>query len=358
MSDYSRRQFLSTLAAAPLVAAKPESPRAPFPPEVERAARAADAAVSAGAYQTAFFTPEEWETVRVLADLVIPADAEAAWHVRMWDRFYDLYVQSPMQKIVTDRLRPEADRDAYGVERAKAELREAYAVVERHLQSDGRMTGEFTLADCAACPALFYADTVVPFAVTDKRLSAYLDHLIARPSFARVLREAEPYFAMFPLERKPRIPGSCASSRSARRTRAAGSGRPRSATRSAPTKVSPRSCSTGCITLVSTSAPSRPSPRSTGSWITTARATGWGAEWVGILVASTQQVESELNVGPSRFVGLAWLVVALPVAAWLTWRGRLGWASLLAAPYWLPYYLLMPVLELDRRRPLAEGART
>ena len=136
----------------------------------------------------------------------IPADAEAAWQVRMWDRFYDHYLQFPMQKIVTDRLRAVADRDAYGVERARAELREAYAVVEQHLASNGGTTGgEFTLADCAACPALFYADTVVPFTATDKKLSAYLDRLIARPSFARVLREAEPYFAMFPLERKPRI---------------------------------------------------------------------------------------------------------------------------------------------------------
>lgn len=136
----------------------------------------------------------------------IPAEADTAWQVPMWDRFYDHYQQFPMQKIVTDRLRPVADRDACGVERARAELREAYAVVEQHLQSnESAADDDFTLADCAACPALFYADTVVPFAATDKRLSAYLDRLMKRPSFARVLREAEPYFAMFPLERKPRI---------------------------------------------------------------------------------------------------------------------------------------------------------
>lgn len=79
-------------------------------------------------------------------------------------------------------------------------------------------------------------------------------------------------------------------------------------------------------------------------------ATGWGAEWIGVLLGSTDEIASPLNVGPSRLIGLAWAIVALPVAAWLTWRGRLGWASLLAAPYWLPYYLMMPVLELDRRR--------
>ena len=63
----------------------------------------------------------------------------------------------------------------------------------------------FTLADCAAAPALFYANTVVPFGDDAQELSAYLDRLMARPSFARVLEEAEPYFFMSPLERKPQI---------------------------------------------------------------------------------------------------------------------------------------------------------
>ena len=68
------------------------------------------------------------------------------------------------------------------------------------------MMGEaFTLADCAAAPALFYADTVVPIGEPQSRLSAYLDRLMARPSFARVLEEAEPYFRFFPLEKKPQI---------------------------------------------------------------------------------------------------------------------------------------------------------
>ena len=79
-------------------------------------------------------------------------------------------------------------------------------------------------------------------------------------------------------------------------------------------------------------------------------ATGWGGEWVGVLLDSTDEIASPLNIGPSRFIGLVWVVVAFPAAAWLTLRGRLGWASLLAAPYWLPYYLVMPLLELDRRR--------
>ena len=69
----------------------------------------------------------------------------------------------------------------------------------------GWFTDDFTLADCAAAPALFYANTVVPFAETHKNLAAYFDRLMTRPSFARVLEEAQPYFHLFPLEKKPTI---------------------------------------------------------------------------------------------------------------------------------------------------------
>lgn len=136
----------------------------------------------------------------------LPADGDLAWQTRMWDRVYDHYVQEPMQKIVTDRLRPGDKSDSFGVERAKAQLRQAYDLIERELEARTWMMGTaFTLADCAAAPALFYANTVVPFGESYENLPAYLDRLMTRPSFARVLEEAEPYFALFPLEEKPRI---------------------------------------------------------------------------------------------------------------------------------------------------------
>jgi glutathione S-transferase len=136
----------------------------------------------------------------------VPADPDAAWQARMWDRFFDHYLQLPMQKIVTDRLRPEGRSDAWGVEQASAQLHEAYEVLEQEIAAKTWMLGDtFTLADCSAAPALFYANTVVPFAETQKNLAAYVGRLMARPSFARVLEEAEPYFTLFPMERKPRI---------------------------------------------------------------------------------------------------------------------------------------------------------
>jgi glutathione S-transferase len=136
----------------------------------------------------------------------VPGDPDAAWRTRMWDRFYDHYVQEPMQKTVTDRLRPAGSNDAHGVAQARAQLAEAYAVVEQEIAARTWMTGDgFSLADCAAAPALFYADTVVPIGPTQPRLAAYRDRLMARPSFARVLEEAEPYFELFPMERKPQL---------------------------------------------------------------------------------------------------------------------------------------------------------
>ena len=58
----------------------------------------------------------------------------------------------------------------------------------------------FTIADCAAAPALFYADKIAPFAGTHPNVAAYLDRLKQRPSYARVLQEAEPYLQFFPKE--------------------------------------------------------------------------------------------------------------------------------------------------------------
>jgi glutathione S-transferase len=131
----------------------------------------------------------------------ITDDADCARGIRLRDRFYDLYVHEPMQKIVGDRLRPQSNKDPHGVEEAKARLRTSYGVIDQEMASRTWATGEnFSLADCAAAPALFYANEVMPFGDTHRNVAAYFNRLKARPSYARVLREAEPYFAMFPRE--------------------------------------------------------------------------------------------------------------------------------------------------------------
>ena len=130
---------------------------------------------------------------------LIPADRDLALRVRLSDRFYDLHVHDKMQRIVGDRLRPADKKDAFGVEKLRNELEISLALVDRDMGEGGWATGlTFTMADCAAAPALYYANQVAPFGDNHPGAARYLDRLIARPSFARVLAEAEPYFAMFP----------------------------------------------------------------------------------------------------------------------------------------------------------------
>jgi glutathione S-transferase len=132
---------------------------------------------------------------------LISADADRAWQARLRDRFYDLYVHQPMQRIVGDRLRPEGKKDPHGVEEARARLRTSYAMIDREMAVRSWAMGEaFSLADCAAAPALFYANEVMPFGEDHGNVAAYFGRLKARPCYARVLKEAEPYFAMFPRE--------------------------------------------------------------------------------------------------------------------------------------------------------------
>jgi glutathione S-transferase len=130
---------------------------------------------------------------------LIPAGADPARETRMRDRFFDLYVHTPMQKIVTDKLRPPGQNDPYGVAQAAAQLEVAYAMIDDEVGTKSWAMGEtFTLADCAAAPALFYASQVVPLGDRHRRTAAYLGRLVERPSFARVIAEAQPYRALFP----------------------------------------------------------------------------------------------------------------------------------------------------------------
>jgi glutathione S-transferase len=130
---------------------------------------------------------------------LVPADLDLARQMRLRDRFYDLYVNVPMQKIVTDRLRPQGKHDVHGVEEAKRLLQTAIGMIDQDMVTRTWAMGDaFSMADCAAAPALFYADKVMPLGDTHKNAANYLGRLTRRPSFARVIKEAQPYFALFP----------------------------------------------------------------------------------------------------------------------------------------------------------------
>jgi glutathione S-transferase len=129
---------------------------------------------------------------------LVPLDADRAITCRLRDRFFDAYIHLPMQRIVGDRLRVDGTRDPFGVQQEKERIAASYAIADADLRADGwAVGGDFTMADCAAAPALFYAQKIVPFG-DRPRLAAYYERLTRRASFARVLDEAAPYFAMFP----------------------------------------------------------------------------------------------------------------------------------------------------------------
>lgn len=130
---------------------------------------------------------------------LLPQDGEARLDARLWDRFFDLYVSQPMQKIVLDRLRPKDRRDPIGVAEARGLLDTAYSTVEVQLSGKAWAIGDdFTIADCSAFPGLFFASIVHPFPPESTLLAAYFERLLSRPSVRRTLDEARPYFSMFP----------------------------------------------------------------------------------------------------------------------------------------------------------------
>lgn len=131
---------------------------------------------------------------------LLPSDARAALKVRSMDRFFDNYISTPQQKIVFDSMRPEAERDPPGVVDARAALEVAYAWLDKAMANRQWATGDdFTMADCAAAPFLFYADWTHRIDASFANVIAYRQRLLARPSFARAVDEARPYRSYFPL---------------------------------------------------------------------------------------------------------------------------------------------------------------
>lgn len=131
---------------------------------------------------------------------LLPDEPEAAVETRMLTRIFDDYVMTPMTKPVFDTMRPAGQRDPAGVADALIQLDSIYAWLDDRLRGRAWTAGDaFSLADCAAAPALFYADWVRPIPEELRTLRAHRDKLLARPSVARCVDEARPYRHFFPL---------------------------------------------------------------------------------------------------------------------------------------------------------------
>jgi len=131
---------------------------------------------------------------------LLARDPDEALEARLWDRLFDLYVMEPMQRFIGQQLRPAAGRDARTAAEALAALASAYDLIETKFGARVWAAGDnFSIADCAAAPALFYAAIVSPFSPGHTNLARYFERLMVRPSVRRVIGEARPYFQYFPL---------------------------------------------------------------------------------------------------------------------------------------------------------------
>ena len=131
---------------------------------------------------------------------LLPADPMAALDVRFLDRFFDLHVMDAMQVAVNAKLGVVPMKSEEGLAIAKERLERAYAWLEGRLAGRIWAAGaDFTLADCAAAPSLFYADWTHRIDPRYANVRAYRERLLARPAFARAVDEARPYRSYFPL---------------------------------------------------------------------------------------------------------------------------------------------------------------
>ena len=146
--------------------------------------------------------PESTMVVEYAAPALIPADPAPALQARLWDRFGDNHLSTPMQKIVGDELRPADAKDRPGVEQAREALDTAFGVLDARLAEHPYAGGaSFTLADCALFPPLFYLRAIHRW--RQPNITRYYAELAARPSIARVVDEARPYRELFPLPWPP-----------------------------------------------------------------------------------------------------------------------------------------------------------
>ena len=131
---------------------------------------------------------------------LLPADPMSTLDVRFLDRFFDLHVMTAAEHAVHGALTGVPVQRQEGMLLAAKKLELAYAWLEGHLAGRTWAAGrEFTMADCAAAPSLFYADWTHQIPEKYSLLRAYRARLLARPSFARAVEEARYFRPNFPL---------------------------------------------------------------------------------------------------------------------------------------------------------------
>lgn len=128
---------------------------------------------------------------------LLKGDANQTRKIRLKDRMYDLYLNEAVATLLFQGMKPESEQDPERIEKARSNIATMYGFMESELANQSFSNGdEFLMSDCAAAPALFYAQKVTPFS-EHKNICAYWARLIARPSIQRTQEEATPYLEAF-----------------------------------------------------------------------------------------------------------------------------------------------------------------
>lgn len=154
-----------------------------------------------------YFIPESTIIIEYLDGVAEPeliyGDAEQRRKIRFKDRMFDLYLNDSVSTLLFQSMKPESERDQERIDNSKFRIDTMYGFMEQELGEQPYANGEeFRMSDCAAMPALFYAQRAAPFDGY-ANISAYWDRLASRSSVQRVISEAEPYLAAFMKEDGP-----------------------------------------------------------------------------------------------------------------------------------------------------------
>jgi glutathione S-transferase len=148
-----------------------------------------------------YFIPESSIIIEYLDEIAEPklifGDAGQRRKIRFKDRMFDLYLNDSVSTLLFQSMKPESERDQERIDTSKFRIETMYGFMEQELGEQSYANGEeFSMSDCAATPALFYAQRAAPFDGYEN-ISAYWDRLAARPSIQRVISEAEPHVTAF-----------------------------------------------------------------------------------------------------------------------------------------------------------------
>lgn len=127
------------------------------------------------------------------AHRLIPLETDHARNVRLWDRLADQYLCASVMNMLMESRKPTAQQNAADIERWSRTLGTMYRMIDDQLARFPYLAGmEFSMADCAALPGLYYSSQFASLKGFP-RLSSYFESLMLRASVMRVVDDAAPY---------------------------------------------------------------------------------------------------------------------------------------------------------------------